>query len=59
VKLERRSRNRKDEFDRKSEGWLALENYIGKAEKDATITLATPNRTFRARRADCEKDTES
>jgi hypothetical protein len=57
--LERRSRNRKEEFDRKSKGWLALENGIGKAEKDATITVATPSRTYRARRADSEEDSES
>src|SRR6266702_7142547 len=57
--LERRSRNRKEEIDKKSWGWLAQENHTSQEEKDATNPLEAPGRTFRARRADCEEDSES
>src|SRR5712691_6185683 len=59
VVLERRSRNRKEEIDKKSWGWLAQENHTSQEEKDATNPLAAPSRTFRARRADSEEDSES
>src|SRR6266699_6579396 len=57
--LERRTRNRKEEIDKKSRGWLAQENHTSQEEKDATNPLAAPGRTFRARRADSEEDSES
>src|SRR2546423_12176036 len=59
LALERRSRNRKEEIDKKSWGWLAQENHTSQEEKDATHPLAAPGRTFRARRADSEEDSES
>src|SRR6266699_1297164 len=57
--LERRSRNGKDEVDRKSQGWLAQEKRTCEEKEHATIALAATSRAFSARRADCEKDSQS
>src|SRR3989442_839341 len=59
VGLERRSRNRKEEIDKNSWGWLAQENHTSQEKKDAPHLLAAPGRTFRARRADREEDSKS
>src|SRR2546423_2664242 len=58
VVLERRSRNRMEEVDRISQGWLAQEKRTCKEKEHATITLAATSRAFRARRADCEQDSQ-
>src|SRR5436309_7910268 len=59
IRLERRSRNGKDEVDRKSQGWLAQEKRTCEEKEHATIALAATSRAFSARRADCEKDSQS
>src|SRR6266516_3991965 len=59
ILLERRSRNGKDEVDRKSQGWLAQEKRTCEEKEHATIALAATSRAFSARRADCEKDSQS
>src|SRR6266566_5442550 len=59
IGLERRSRNGKDEVDRESQGWLAQEKRTCEEKEHATIALAATSRAFSARRADCEKDSQS